>query len=60
MHSALFYEFCKVIVSNKPILNYIDFNIPYRLVQGAAERTPRFGRSVAKGRVEVEQWGVRR
>jgi hypothetical protein len=27
-------------------------------IQGAAERTPRFGRGVARGGVGAEQWGV--
>ena len=31
-----------------------------RFVQGAAERTPRFGRGIASGGEGVQRWGARR
>ena len=31
-----------------------------RDIQGAAERTPRFGRGIATGRERVQWWGARR
>jgi hypothetical protein len=36
----------------------LPFEIWLCYTQDAAERTPRFGRGVARGEVGVEQWGA--
>jgi hypothetical protein len=39
-------------------INGWEVNVKAIFLQGAAERTPRFRRGVARGGVGVEQWGV--
>ena len=41
-------------------LNKVYYRIKYIYIQGAAERTPRFGRGIASGGERLQCWGARR
>ena len=42
------------------LYGHADREIVQRQVQGAAERTPQFGRGIASGGERVQWWGARR
>jgi hypothetical protein len=55
---VLKYKVCYILYEDLFMHLPIGDDLLLNFLQGAAERTPRFGLDVARGGVEVGQWGL--